>query len=150
MPRKSAKRSAAAKLGLKRRKAIQRKRRSEAAKRGWRKRKAKLNQGSAIVLIEGPHGRAALTKDWDGFLDHDRLAEAAKEMFPDAKEWLWAFRAQFITEEPDESRWISIPFWHQFEQQLQNSKDQVLGAIEGIMTQSLRVVVPLQLTVVVR
>jgi hypothetical protein len=100
--------------------------------------------------FEGPHGRPALTKDWDGMEDHRRLAEVAKEWYPNAKAVMWAFRAQFITDAPEESRWISIPFDSNFKQQLQNSQDQVLGAIEGIMSQSLKVVVPLQLSIIIK
>ena len=91
--------------------------RSAAAKKGWQTRKRREREieerGAPIVQIEGPHGRPALTKDFDGLNDVKELAKLAKKFYPDARNAMFAFRMRIVSDAKTgetEDRWVSIPF----------------------------------------
>jgi hypothetical protein len=125
-------------------------RRSRAARKGWRARKVRESSQSAIVRIEGPHQRNALSKDWDGFKDIDRIAKTAREDFPDATAWMFSFKLKFVTD-PDtgegEERWVSIPMAPDLKNQIRNAKDYLSVFQSGKMNYGL--VIPTAVTVVV-
>lgn len=129
---------------------------SRAAKKGWETRRRKQREleearellGAPIVEIEGPHKRRALTKDWDGLKDHDALAKAAREQFPNAKAWQYAFQFE-IPAMDGERRWISIPFGKDFRQQLTNAKDQTEASIQGILGHY-KGIIPIAVSIIVQ
>lgn len=128
--------------------------RSQAAKLGWLRRRKGLTESKAetsnINLVKGPHGRATLMKDWDGFLDRSRMEKAVKDKFPRAKNWNWS--AYMYFPENEGFQWISIGFditkqtkGRVFRQQSENIKD----LIESYKDRY-KGAIPVQLAVTVR
>lgn len=153
---------------------LTKKQRSAAAKKGWRTRRKRERElerlydeweeieeeyeeeelkevisETPIIQTEGPHGREAYTKDWDGIADFERLSEVAKA--EGAEKVSFAFRLRFIpdVEEPDQytERWVSIPFSSNMRQQVINANDYMDNFLSGRLNYGL--VVPIEATVVI-